>query len=266
MSARIWYQSGAPLGAMGAYAEALQRHVTAVASTGTEVVFHGLPAEFYAGRAPAEVLKYAYPRHLILSRIIENCIQAERDGYDAIALASYNDPFVREARTVVDIPIVSVAESTMLIACTQARRFALITLTPENTVRLTEIVERHTLERRVSGIYALEPQTTERELSQAFATPDRLLESFSNTVERAMQAGAELVIPAEGVLNEVLVAHRVSRLYEIPILDCVGTVLLHAEMMIGMQRKTGLRIGRRWSHAKAPADLLAAIRKATGLE
>lgn len=266
MATRIWYQSGAPLGSMGAYAEALKRHVGAVASPGTEVVFHGLPAELYGGRAPAEVLKYAYPRHLILSRIIENCMQAEREGYDAVALASYNDPFVREARSVVDIPVVSVAESTLLTACTQARRFALITLTPENVVRLSEIVERHALERRVNGIYALEPQTTERELSEAFANPANLLPVFSNAVERAVKAGAELVIPAEGVLNEVLVTHRVTRLHEVPILDCIGTVLLHAEMMIGLRQKTGLAIGRRWEHAKPAPDLLEAVRKAAGLE
>lgn len=263
---RIWYQSAAPLGTMGAYAEALQRHVEAVASVGTEVVFHGLPADLYAGRAPTEVLKYAYPRHLILSRIIENCIQAEREGYDAIALASYNDPFVREARSVVDIPVVSVAESTLLIACTQARRFALLALTPESVMRLSDIVERHTLERRVSGIYALEPQTTERELSQAFATPDVLLSSVSSAVDRAVKAGAGLIIPAEGVLNELLVAHRVARMHEVPILDCVGTVVLHAEMMVGLRQKTGLTTGRRWEHAKAPAEFLASIRKAAGLE
>lgn len=263
---RIWYQSGAPLGKMGAYADALKSHVAAIVSPGTEVDFHGLPAEFYAGRPPAEVLKFAYARQLILSRIIENCIRAEREGYDAVALASYNDPFVREARSVVNIPVVSSAESSLLTACTLARRFALVTLTPENVFRLTDLVERHTMERRVSGIYALEPQTTERELSLAFADPSALMPVFSAAVEKAVKAGAELVIAAEGVLNEVLVAHRVTRLHEVPILDCIGNVLLHAEMMVGMTSKTGLSIGRRWEHARPADDLLSSLRRAAGLE
>lgn len=266
MATRLWYQSGAALGTLGAYASALAVHVRRVASPDTEVVFHGIPAEAYAGHAPAQVLKYAYARHLILGRIIENCIQAEREGYDGVALASYNDPFVREARSVVDIPVVSAAESSLLTACSLAKRFALITLTPENVVRLREIVERHGLTARISGIYSLEPATNEHELSLAFAEPTKLVADFTRGVERAAAEGAELVIAAEGVLNEVLFTHGVTRISDIPILDCIGNVLLHAEMMVNLKRRTGLSIGRRWEHAKPDAAMLAALRKGAGLE
>jgi Asp/Glu/hydantoin racemase len=147
-----------------------------------------------------------------------------------------------------------------------AKRFALVTLTPENVIRLKEIVERHGLESRVSGIYSLEPRTDERELSLAFAEPAKLVETFTRSVERAVADGAELVIAAEGVMNEVLFAHGITRIGDIPVLDCIGNVILHAEMMINLKRRTGLSIGRRWEHAKPDATMLAALRKGSGLE
>ncbi|MGE0388084.1 MAG: aspartate/glutamate racemase family protein [Gammaproteobacteria bacterium] len=263
---RIWHQSGAPLAGMGPYAAALDAHVRAVVSPGTEVVFHGLPPELYAGRPPAAVLKYAYARHVILSAIVENCIRAEREGFDAVAIASYNDPFIHEARSVVDIPVASMAESSLLTACALARRIALVTLTPENVIRLRELVERHALTPRVAGVYSLEPRTNEAELMQAFAAPEALIANFAHAARRAIDDGAEIVIPAEGVLNEVLFAHRCTRVQDVPVLDCVGNVFLHAEMLVNLRARTGLSAGRRWEHARPDPELFAALRRANGLD
>lgn len=266
MSMRIWHQSGAPFAALAGYGERLSKHVHEVVSPGTEVVFHGIDPQAYGGRAPAEVLKFAYARHLILGRILENCIQAEVEGFDAVAIASYSDPFVREARSMVDIPIVSMAESSMLLACGAARRFALVTLTPENVWRLREMVERHGMERRVSGIYALEPTTTERDLVDAFAEPSRVVGFFKSAVEKARADGAELVIPAEGVLNELLYAVQCQRIGDVPVLDCVGATFLHAELLVRMQRTSGLRVGRAWDHARPDAAMTAELRQSAGLQ
>ncbi|MES2480653.1 MAG: aspartate/glutamate racemase family protein [Pseudomonadota bacterium] len=266
MTVRIWHQSGAPFAALAGYGERLAQHVQEVVSVGTEVVFHGIDATAYGGHAPAEVLKYAYARHLILGRIIENCIQAEREGFDAVAIASYSDPFVREARSMVAIPVVSMAESSMLLACGAARRFALVTLTPENVWRLREMVERHGLEKRVSGIYPLQPRTTERDLVQAFADPSGVVGIFESAVRLAVADGAELVIPAEGVLNELLYSIRYQGLGETPVLDCVGATFLHAELMVRMQRTSGLRVGRAWDHARPDAAMASVLRRSAGLE
>ena len=266
MGMRIWHQSGAPFATLGDYGELLQRHVKEVVAPDTEVSFHGIDPLAYGGRAPAEVLKYAYARHLILGQIVESCILAEREGFDAVAIASYSDPFVREARGIVDIPVVSMAESSMLLSCSAARRFALLTLTPENVWRLREMVERHGLEKRVSGIYPLEPRSDEKDLVRAFAAPARILDIVTDAARRAVADGAELVIPAEGVLNELLYAQRFQRVDATPVLDCVGATFLHAELMVRMRRTSGLAIGRAWDHARPDAGMVAELRRAARLE
>lgn len=265
MSIRIWHQSGAPFASMGGYSTLLQSHVAEVVAEGTIVEFHGLDPALYAGRAPADVLKFAYARHLILGQIVENCVLAEQQGFDAVAIASYNDPLVREARSIVDIPVVSMAESSMLLSCSAARRFALVTLTPENVPRLEEIVDRHGLGQRISGIHPMQPRITERELVAAFDRPESVLAAFDRVACSAIEAGAELVIPAEGVLNELIYAHRHHRVDDVPILDCVGATFLHAELMVRMRRSSDLVVGRRWEHAKPDGELASALRRARSL-
>ncbi len=263
---RIWHQSAAPLATMGAYAERVQRHVRDVVAADTDVVYHGVDATAYGGLPPAAVLKYPYARQLVLGTIVERCIQAEREGFDAVAIASFSDPFVREARSVVDIPVVSMAESSMLLACSASRRFGLVTLTPENVWRVREMVERHGLEKRVSGVNALEPRTTEKDLVAGFDAPARVIAAFEAAAQRAVGDGAELVIPAEGVLNELLYENRVQRIAQVPVLDCVGATFLHAELMVRMRRATGLSIGRAWDHARPDDVMLQALRRHAGLE
>lgn len=95
-----------------------------------------------------------------------------------MAIASYSGPFVRKARSMLDSPIVSMGRP----ACCwpAARRFALVTLPPENVWRLREMVKCHGMEKRVSGIYALEPRTTECDLVNAFAEPSRIVGFFES--------------------------------------------------------------------------------------
>src|SRR5689334_14413693 len=109
---RIWHQSMTVLDDYGFYAETIARHARASVADDTQVVLHGLRPGTYAGLAPVEVLKHPYPYHVILDQALENCFQAQQEGFDAVALASYSEPFLREARSLVDIPVASLAEST----------------------------------------------------------------------------------------------------------------------------------------------------------
>jgi allantoin racemase len=64
---RIWHQSMAPLGEFGQYANLLEEHIERVAAKGTIVTLHGARPGSYLGRAPGELLRYPYARHLIHS-------------------------------------------------------------------------------------------------------------------------------------------------------------------------------------------------------
>ncbi|HYF09223.1 MAG TPA: aspartate/glutamate racemase family protein [Acetobacteraceae bacterium] len=257
---RIWYQSMAPIGQLGRYAEALARHAALACSPGIEVSFHGATAPAYATRTPQELLRYPYAKHVLGEEAIGHALQAEREGHDAFVLGSFSEPFLPEIRSLLEIPVVSMPEAALLLACSLAERFALVALGATTAVRLRRLVARHGVESRVSGIHPFPRQTDESELEAAFDNPAPLIATFTEAAERAVANGADVVIPAEGVLNEVLVANGVRRVDGATVMDCVGAALLQAEMMVAVRKRLGLGVGRRWSYATPPPEILADLR------
>jgi hypothetical protein len=98
---------------------------------GTAVVVQGLPgpadyvvsvASAKDGTAPVgavttiDVIGSAYLYNITLREAIETARQAEREGYDAYVIGSWTDPFLREMRSAVDIPVVSTVEASLLLA------------------------------------------------------------------------------------------------------------------------------------------------------
>ena len=265
---RIWHQSMAELDSLPVYREALAAHLPRLLppEARTEVVLHGLPSGTYpAEAAPIDVLIHPYAYHLTMSRVLENVVQAEREGFDAVALGSYSEPLLREARSIVSIPVASMAEATLLVGCSMARSMAIVTVSAE-VARMTErLVVGHGLEKRVGGVYVLNPPLNEHAIARAFDEPGPLLASFAETARRGIAEGADLVIPAEGVFNEVLFAQGVQRLDEVPVMDCLGVTFLYAELLVKLRERTGLEVGRRWEYARPSPSVIAHVRQQAGL-
>jgi Asp/Glu/hydantoin racemase len=256
MSMRIWYQSMTPLAHLHNYGDALRDCAKRVCSPGVEVSFNGMSEPLYHNRTPADVLKYPYAKLVAQLEAIDFCRKAEADGFDAVILGSFSEPFLPEMRSVLTIPVVSLAEASLVTSCSLAEQFALVTLAPPNVKRLRALVRRHGMEGRVSGVYALSNSVNEADLDAALQSPKTVAEDFRAVAEHAVEAGADVVVPAEGVLN--LIVHRsgIRTVSRATILDSVATSLLHAEFLVTLKRRLGTGVGRRWGYAHPPAELL----------
>lgn len=169
-----------------------------------------------------------------------------------------------EARSAVDIPVVAMPESTLLTACSVGALSAVITVGPEIGWIARGIVARHGLQQRVAGIYPLDPPVAEAAIVRAFDDPDELLASFRAAAATAVAAHADVLIPAEGILNEVCVAHGVSEVDGASVMDGVGVTFEHALMMCRL-RAAGLHAGRRWTYRKPSAQTLGRLFAENGL-
>jgi len=89
-----------------------------------------------------------------------------------------------------------------------------------------------------------------------------LIEGFTAVARRAIAEGADLVIPAEGVLNEVLQVHGVREIEGATVMDCVGAAFLQAELQVNAQRRLRLSVGRRWAYPRPPPEILARLHEA----
>ncbi len=263
---RIWHQSMTELAELGQYRTTMEEHAQAVLSPSTQVSVNGLPPGSYGGLAPSDVLAYPYAYHLVLGHAIEAAYQAEQQGFDAFVVGSYSEPFLREIRSLVDIPVASMAESTFLVACSLGKYQALITNTPGIARIVSTQVQKHGLRERVTGVYSIDPPLTENALAVAYQDAGELIDGFLQVAGRAVDAGADVVIPAEGVLAELLWANGVESVNGVPVMDSLGVAWHYAEMLVGLWRRTGLRVGRRWEYPRPPADMLARVRGVAGLD
>jgi Asp/Glu/hydantoin racemase len=180
---------------------------------------------------------------------------------DAFVIGSFSEPFLRQSRSAVDIPVLSLPESSFLTACSLAERFALITLSPKYARRVSEVVVRHHMEPRVAGVYPIGDDLKEREIDHALSEPGPVLRMIEEAATQAVAAGADVLILAEGILNEVAYFNGLRELQGASVMDAVGVTLMHAEMQVRMKRKLGLGVGRAWSYPKAPAELMSAMRR-----
>jgi ABC-type branched-subunit amino acid transport system permease subunit len=78
----------------------------------------------------------------------------------------------------------------------------------------------------------MNPSVTEFELDAAFTGSPALVEGFASQARRMIAGGADLVIPAEGVINAVLVRNACPAVDGVPVLDFYGALLSFAEMLV----------------------------------
>ena len=256
---KIWHQSATELGGLDAYKRAMEAHAVEIVGDEAQVDVRGLPPGAYAGAAPSAVLGNAYAYHRILSSVIENAIKAEREGYDAFVLGSFSEPFLREIRSAVDIPVASVVESSVLVGCSLGHYVALISNAPSVQWMTKTAVDKHGLGARVLDVASLDPPLDEHELSAAYAEPEPVIASFNATAARLVARGADVIIPAEGVLAGLLVRHRVRKIAGAAVLDPFAVTWLYALMQARLWAQTGLRVGRSWHYRRDDPALVSRL-------
>lgn len=254
---RIWYQSAVEMAAEGGYRSALQAHFDRVVDPATEVVLAGVDTGTWAGQQPSDLFGYpAIFQAALGGAFLRNARRAEREGFDAFIIGTYIEPYLRELRAAVDIPVVSSLETMLLVGCSTAHTLALITLNQALLWSIKISIERHRLGARVGPLLVMEPALTERELTSLFDAPQAYLGRFIETGRRAVAAHADAIIPAEGILAEIVTANGITEIDGATVMDGIAIPVAYAEMLVKLRRKTGLAPGRHWHHKRPPPELL----------
>jgi allantoin racemase len=258
---KIWYQSTTELASCPQYAHSLRCHFAETFPDGDVVVdLFGAPVGTWAGQAPSSYIASSVSYVMMLSAaLFENVVAAEERGYDAFVIGSYTEPFLRECRSLVDIPVVSVTESSLLVSCSFAKTFALVTLNDENVWFLKNAVERHGLNGRVSGIYPVRHVMDELDIDALFSDPASYSAEFTKVAGSAVESYADLIVPAEGLVAELVHNAGVTEVGSVCVLDGIGAPLQHAAMLARLRRTSRIHPGRRWHYVKAPHQLRNAL-------
>lgn len=256
---RIWHQSMTELHNLGGFKASLETHAKKILAPDQVLEVHGMPPGAYRGRSPTAGLGNAFVHHRVLDPILDNAIRAEKDGFAAFVVGSYSEPYLRELRSAVDIPVISITEATLLVACSLGKLSAPISNDPAIAWIVRLSIETHGLGTRVMTPRSIVPGLDEHQLVEAFSAPLGLIQSFTDMAQAAINEGADVIVPAEGVLAEFLYVNGVHEIDSVPVLDSYGVTWAYAAMMAELHRKTGLTVGRKWHYRRDDPDLVQAL-------
>ena len=241
---KIWYQSAMDLEGNTHYRDALLRRLNQVKVQTKEIVLRGRGSAA-AGVSMVDIISSPVIYHQAITPVfVQAVLTAEDQGADAFIIGTYSEPIVPELRSLATIPIVTMPEASLFAACMVAQKFALVTLNRAAVPYMVKSVAFHKLTNRVSGIYVVDEKMEEEELNTQFGEPEAYLSRVRRAFGKAIEDGAEAIIPAEGVLAAMVVNNGITDIDGAPIVDPIGTPLLFAEMAVEMRRKLGLRHSR----------------------
>ncbi|MEM9631473.1 MAG: aspartate/glutamate racemase family protein [Pseudomonadota bacterium] len=190
------------------------------AANGTEIecatAHRGVP--YIATRAEA----------MIGGQVVLEILAERANKFDAAIVAAFGDPGLGGARELFDIPIVGLAEASVLMACPLGRSFSIVSFSPRLEPWFRECVAWHGLTGRLASIRMLDaPVSDVADVQTAHAN---LLVELA---ERAIsEDGAEVIILAGAPLAglSTLVRDRIA----VPVVEGVAASIKVAEGLVAL--------------------------------
>jgi len=255
---RIWWQSSTVIAGFPKYRKAIELHGKKVLSPETKLEVHGVD------QGTSE-LHYHYSAFLNTHQILENALRAQKEGFDAVAIGCGMDSGLDEAKEILDIPVLSLSETSMLIACMLGRKFSIITHQPLlNRKRIDVLIHKYGLESRFvpGGDFSIDLNL----LARSFDNPKPVLDKFAKAVEEAICHGADVVIPGCNILNLVAAQNHFYEIDGVPILDVAATLMKMTETMVILNRVCGLRVSRKGYFEPPSKELMLILRNTYGIQ
>lgn len=259
---KLWYQSLTLADAWPGYNAALRGLLDQVKAPGTTIEVHGIRKRGGIGD------QYRYLAFIEAQEVLENVERATREGYDAFLIGNIGDPGLREAREITDMPVLGLCENSIHVAAMMGANFALVMGSDKHGTRITENV---TLYGQRANLHSVRAMSVARlvDLDTGFTDEKAgtaLVEEFVAAATSAAAAGAEVVIPAVGVLMALLAQRGIHTVNgNVPVLNGVLALVKMAECVVAMRGLMGGQwTSRRATYARPPAAQIDELRRAYG--
>ncbi len=246
---KIWYQSYVDAEHGQSYWDNLARHLEVIVDPGTQVDIKGItPHDSYAH----PIVEFRCAREVIC-----NAVQAEREGYDAFVIGHFQDAGLYEARSVVDIPVVGLGESSMLHSCQLGQQTGIVTINPRYISWFHHQINKYGLEKRITGVHAMTFQPGQ--IMDAFGDDEKLqrvVELFREQAEPLVAGGADVLIPGGGIPMLLFSALQQHVVDGAPVINGIPIVVKMAELSVKLKQATGLGVSRVSDYTKPPPEVL----------
>ena len=246
---RIAYQSYVDYENGKNYWDNLGAHLRDIVDPGTTVDIKGItPYDSYAHA----LVEFRCAREMIC-----NAIQAERDGYDAFVVGHFQDAGLYEVRSVVDIPVVSLGEASMLYSCQLGQQSGIVTINPRFTPWFRHQIGKYGLRERVTGVHAVSFEPGQ--IMAAFdsqALFEQVVEDFAAQAAPLVHNGVDVLLPGGGIPMLLFARIHEHTVDGAPVINGIPIVTKMAEMAVRLKRLTGLGVSRTADYIKPPAEII----------
>jgi allantoin racemase len=259
---RIWFQKHTIEGRLPLLDAWYRDHFDELVSEGTTVDIHTLPMDAYPSAIPEGAVRFGVVETFFSAYFAQQSHAAERAGYDAFIVGASQDPGLREARSLAGIPVLGYGETAFHIAAMSGHRFGVVGFIPELAEPIMDNLSASGLSHRLTGFeYLRDGAATVQEALSGNAT--RFLEAFAASARKVIDKGAQVLIPGEGLPNEILWHEGVTEVDGVPIMDVDGLVVKTAELLVGLRstKVLGRSAAGYWLRRPDPAfvDHLASV-------
>jgi allantoin racemase len=237
-----------------AYVPLLRRNLDLVKQKDTEVTFRF--SEW--GLAGMDATVYNYLEHLNSRLVFHAAAHAEKEGFDAVMIGCFGDPMVWEIRQVLNIPVVSPGESSMLLATMMGYKFGIVTIHPYIILGQEHRVTKYGLRERFAGIRAI-PESSDDQVA-AMQDAHHTIESFKKVARELIAEGAEVIIPGCTLMSPALrlapgaekdYPNGLTEVDGVPVADVIGNTIKMAEMLVSLKQAGSCWISRKGLYAQA---------------
>jgi Hydantoin racemase len=245
-TSRIWFQGATDKVHMAPYIAKVEAHLKSILEPEFEATFHTT--------TPPATTTHAITEFRIARNLIRNAVEAEKQGYAAMAITHFQDAGLAEVKSVVDIPVLGLGETTLFHACTLGRKLGLVTINPVFIPWHEDQVIRYGLQQRVVGVRAVDAGV--KDFIEAFADQrayDSLYPKWERECRILLDAGADVIVPAGGL---PMMLFGGAEMDGAPVVNGVTLIAKSAELAIKLRRLGMAKVSRRSNYVKPPDKAL----------
>lgn len=246
---KIWFQGATDRALMAPYIAKVEAHFKSILDADSTFSFNTT--------TPPATTTHALTEYRVGRNFIRNAVQAEKEGYDAVAVTHFQDPGLSEAKSAVGIPVLGLGETTLHFACTLGRKLGLVTINPAFIPWHEDQVIKYGMQQRIAGVRAVDASVLE--YIDAFANRkslERLQPLWDRECRALLDAGADVIVPAGGIPMMLFGGARGANIDGAPIVNGMSVIAKAAEMAVRLRRDCGIAVSRRSNFARAPERAL----------
>lgn len=247
---KIWFQTVSSLDRRPEYLKTLTQFANSAADPGTVVECHGTTT----GVGGEE---YNSVRYFDVTGLLANAITAERKGFDAFVIGNTLDAGLREARELVNIPVISHMQTSLMMMSMMAGKFSLIVSHYRFAPIWEGLIREYGFRDRMVSIDALDIEVTQGERLYTDKQYEEMkLQRVVDLAKKAVAGGAELIIIFPPSMFLRLAKQGMLDIDGAPVLNTIAAVIRMAELMVKYRKVTGMFISRKLVYSSPPKDLV----------